>query len=46
MLDKLSVPGHPTNLDIGRPIALASGANGDCWAFFLSSIFSKQPTNV
>ena len=46
MLDKLSVPGHPTYLDIGRPIALASGADGGCWAFIPSSIFLKQPTNV
>ena len=33
---KLSVPGHPTNLDNSRarPIALARGAGGDCLDIF------------
>ena len=42
MLGKLHVPGRPTNLDysMARPAALAEGAGGVVWTFFLSSIFS------
>ena len=42
MLDKLPVPGRPTNLDeVGQgPIALAAGAGGGCLDIFLSSIIS------
>ena len=42
VLGKLSVPGRPTNLIIeGQgPIALAAGAGGVVWTFYLSSIFS------
>ena len=41
VLDKLPVPGRPTNLDyrvVQGPTALAVGAGGVVWAFFLSSI--------
>ena len=42
VLNKLPVPGRPTNLNNSRhpPIALAVGAGGVVWTFFLSSIFS------
>ena len=42
MLGKLPVPEGPTNLEIvGQgPTALAVGAGGGFWTFFLSSIFS------
>ena len=43
VLDKLPVPGHPTNLDnsVGQgPTVLAVGAGGVDWIFFLSSIIS------
>ena len=42
MLGKLSVPGRPTSwMIVGQgPIALAVGAGGGVWTFFLSSIFS------
>ena len=42
MLDKLPVPGRPTNLDIivQGPIALAVGAGGGVWTIFVSSITS------
>ena len=44
MLGKLSVPGRPTNFDKSRarqgPIALAVGAGGVVWTYFLSFIFS------
>ena len=43
VLGKLPVPGHPTNLDKSRVrvTALAVGAGGVVWTFFLSSIFSR-----
>ena len=43
VLGKLPVLGRPTNLDkIGQgPTALAVGAGGVVWTFFLSSIFSR-----
>ena len=42
MLSKLSVPRRPANLDeVGQgPIALAAGAGGVVWTFFLLSIIS------
>ena len=42
VLGKLPVPGRPTIWIIVRqgPIALAVGADGAVWTFFLSSIFS------
>ena len=42
VLGKLPVPGRPTLwMIVGQgPIALAVGAGGDVWTFFLSPIFS------
>ena len=42
VLGKLPVPGRPTIwIIVGQgPIALAVGADGAVWTFFLSSIFS------
>ena len=42
VLGKLPVPGRPTNLDHSRQglTALAVGAGGDVWTFFLSSVIS------
>ena len=41
VLGKLPVPGRPTNLDNSRArAALAVGAGGVVWPFFLSSIIS------
>ena len=42
VLGKLPVPGRPTILMLvgQRPIALAEGAVGVVWTFFLSSIIS------
>ena len=43
VLDKLPVPGRPTSLDkVGQGLtALAVGAGGVVWTFFLSSTFSR-----
>ena len=43
VLGKLPVPGRPTNLDKVEqgPTALAVGAGGVVWTFFLASIFSR-----
>ena len=40
VLGKLQVPGRPTNLDnsMARATALAVGAGGVVWAFFLPSL--------
>ena len=40
VLDKLPVPGRPTNLDNSRegPTVLAVSSGGVVWTFFLSSI--------
>ena len=42
VLGKLPAPGRSTNLDysMARASALAVGAGGGCWTFFLSSIIS------
>ena len=42
VMDKLPVSGRPTNLESSNqgPIALALGACGVVWTFFLSSIIS------
>ena len=40
VLGKLPVPGRPTYLYFSRPTALAVGAGGVVWIFFLSSISS------
>ena len=41
VLGKLSVLGHPTNLDCSsaRATVLAVGLGGVVWTFFLSSLF-------
>ena len=48
VLGKLSVPGHPTNLDVSRarPIALAVGEGWDCLAIFLSPLFSLLSSSL
>ena len=49
MLGKLPVPGRPSNLDYSRegPTALAVGADGVVWTFFLLPIiylfFGRRP---
>ena len=44
VLGKLSVLGHPTNLDCSS--ALAVGAGGVVWTFFLSSIISLLSSSL
>ena len=46
MLDKLSVPERPSNLDHGRAraSALAVGAGGVVWTFFLTLISLLSPS--